>query len=227
MIQALETRWERQQTDDLWLATTVFAQDLDLVARDSTLNRNVRFGQQVNWGVEVEAAYRTDSTNFVASHAYTGLLGFNLVNPANIQGFSSSPYGFGDELANWSPNLTKLYVSHDINCCWSMSSSLRVYWGFPGAKDQARHNQQIFDMTGTPNGSLAFVDPGHTDPFKANVYWNAGLERRFSDHFTVRADLYNILGWLDIELNKRNYILRPSEYRAEAAAVGISGRLVF
>ncbi len=226
-IQAIELRYERQQTEALWFATSFFGQDVGLVARDSTLNRNVRLGTLQNWGVEVEAAYRTEATRLVASHAYTQLAGFELDNPANLQGYSSRPYGFGDELANWSPNLTKLFAMHDLDACWSASSSLRVYWGFPGGLDQALHNAQILADTGRANASLGLVDPGNTDPFQANVYWDCGLERRLTKSSAIRLDLYNILGWFDIDLNKRNYILRPSEWRAEAPAVALSGRFEF
>ncbi len=226
-IKAIELRYERQQTEPLWLATSFFGQDVGLVARDSKIRRNVRLGTYQNWGVEVEAIYRTDTTRFVASHAYTKLVGFELADPDTLQGLSSRPYGFGEELANWSPNLTKLYVAHDLNTCWSVSSSLRVYWGFPGAADQAEYNAQILADTGLVNGSMAYVDPGNYDPFLANVYWNTGLERRFSDRCAIRLDLYNILGWFDIDLNKRNYVLRASEWRAEAPAIGVSGRFVF
>ncbi len=226
-IQAIELRYERQQTEALWFATSFFGQDVGLVARDSTLNRNVRLGTLQNWGVEVEAAYRTEATRFVASHAYTQLAGFELDNPANLQGYSSRPYGFGDELANWSPNLTKLFAMHDLDACWSASSSLRVYWGFPGGLDQALHNAQILADTGRANASLGLVDPGNTDPFQANVYWDCGLERRLTKSSAIRLDLYNILGWFEIDLNKRNYILRPSEWRAEAPAVALSGRFEF
>ena len=109
----------------------------------------------------------------------------------------------------------------------SLSSSLRVYWGFPGAEDQAAHNAQIFADTGLVNGSLGYVDPGNDDPFAANVYLNFGLERRFARTNAIRLDFFNALGWFDIDLNKRNYVLRPSEYRAHAPAIALSGRFEF
>jgi hypothetical protein len=54
-----------------------------------------------------------------------------------------------------------------------------------------------------------------------------GLERRLSERSAIRLDLFNILGWFDIDLNKRNYILRTSEWRAEAPAIAVSGRFAF
>ncbi len=47
------------------------------------------------------------------------------------------------------------------------------------------------------------------------------------EYLTIRLDLYNALGWFDKDLNKRNYVLRLSEYRSEAAAVGLTIRTSF
>jgi hypothetical protein len=40
-------------------------------------------------------------------------------------------------------------------------------------------------------------------------------------------DFYNVLGWIDEDLNKRNYLNRLSEYRAEAAALALTARLEY
>lgn len=74
----------------------------------------------------------------------------------------------------------------------------------------------------TPSGSIGQADPGYDKAFGANIYLDFGYQRRLSDHWTWRLDLYNVLGWADIDLNKRNYINRVSDYRSEAAAVGVS-----
>jgi hypothetical protein len=44
---------------------------------------------------------------------------------------------------------------------------------------------------------------------------------------TFRADAYNILGWFNETLNKRNYYFRGSEYSVEAAAVALTARVKF
>ena len=58
--------------------------------------------------------------------------------------------------------------------------------------------------------------------FDESVFLNLGLEYRPTDKMTARLDFYNILGWADKDYNKRNYVLRLSEYRSEAASIGVS-----
>ena len=52
------------------------------------------------------------------------------------------------------------------------------------------------------------------------MFLDFGYQRRWTEHLSWRLDLYNVLGWAD--LNKRNYINRNSDFRSEAAAVGVS-----
>jgi hypothetical protein len=152
------------------------------------------------------------------SHSYTKLIDGSLVDPTLIQGISAAPYGFGSDFANWSNHLTKIALARDIDACTNVSASLRVYWGFPGARDLAAYNETL----PTPSGSIAQADPGYDKAFEANAYLDAGYQKRLSDHLIGRIDLYNVLGWIDLDLNKRNFINRVSDYRPEAAAIGVS-----
>ena len=139
--------------------------------------------------------------------------------------FADDP--FGPHLANWSPHLTKLYVVREIDCCWSASGSLRIYWAFPGARDLTEYNNYLLASTGTPSAGLGLSDPGYDKAFGGNYYLDFGLERKIRDRSAVRLDLYNVLGWLDQDLNKRNYLNRLSEYRSEAAALALTARLEY
>jgi iron complex outermembrane receptor protein len=187
------------------------------------------------WGLEFETSYRTDRTRFVASHSYSDLVDGHLNNPAGIvQGVSAYPYNdlfaddpFGRHLANWSPHLTKLYLVREFDCCWSASGSLRIYWDFPGARDLTEYNNYLLASTGAPSAGLGLSDPGYDKAFGGNYYLDLGLERKIRDRSAVRLDLYNVLGWFDQDLNKRNYLNRLSEYRAEAAAVALTARLEY
>jgi outer membrane receptor protein involved in Fe transport len=132
------------------------------------------------------------------------------------------PFGYGNSLASWADNLTKLTVTHDFTEQWSASSSLRVYWGFPGAEDLAAWN-----ATQPAPFDMALTDPGYTKAFGPNVYWNAGVQYQFNKHLTLRADAYNMVGWMDDILSKRNYIVRGSEYSVQAPAVMFSARWMF
>ena len=99
------------------------------------------------------------------------------------------------------------------------TTSLRAYWGFPGAQDLADWNG-----TQSPPRNLALADPGYDTAYGPSFFWNAGVEYRPTKHLTVRVDAFNILGWADETLNKRIYIYRGSDYSSEPAAVALSAR---
>lgn len=101
----------------------------------------------------------------------------------------------GSDIAHRSPWLTKFAWAHDVDNCTNLSTSLRVYWGFPGVREQAMYNGTL----PPPRGAVSSSVPGHDQAFEASV-----------------------LGWADIDLNKRNYVHRNRDYRSEAAAVGVS-----
>jgi hypothetical protein len=234
---SLELRYERQPCEHHHWALSTFYEDTQTVAfaRRATelAGRSQLLGEFQIWGIELEAGYRTETTRFRASHSYTDLVDGSLLDPTIIQGVSAYPYNvlfadepFGRHLANWSPHLTKFYAAHDLDDCWSASGSLRVYWGFPGAKDLTEYNNILFNTVGASPG-LGLSDPGYNKSFAGNYYLDFGLERRIRDRGAVRLDFYNVLGWFDEDLNKRNYLNRLSEYRSEAAALALTARLEF
>jgi hypothetical protein len=97
---------------------------------------------------------------------------------------------------------------------WTASTMLRVYWGFPGASDMV---QYCNDSLG-----VAYTDPGFNDAFGTNAYLDFSLVYSLMTKLSIRFDAYNLLGWIDEDLSKRNYILRPWEYRIEASALAMS-----
>jgi hypothetical protein len=123
-------------------------------------------------------------------------------------------------LANWANNITKLALIHELDARWSASTSLRVYLGFPGAKDLADWN----GAQSSPRG-YALADSGYDTAYGRSILWNAGLEYRPTKRLTVRLDAFNIMGWFDKTLNKRIYYFRGSDYSVEAASVAISARI--
>ena len=79
----------------------------------------------------------------------------------------------------------------------------------------------------TPSGSISQADLGYNKSFRGNYFLDFGLQREWTEHITWRVDLYNVLGWFDINLNKRNYINRVDTYRPEAATVGLSAIVAY
>ncbi|HYO26308.1 MAG TPA: TonB-dependent receptor [Lacipirellulaceae bacterium] len=224
VIRGSELRWERRPHQHLLLGSSVFHQNHEVVGFTGSISRSTLLGTFESWGWEAEAVYTQGSNYFTVSHGYVKLLNSSLVDPALIQGISAQPYGFGDDFANWSNHLTKLAVARDLSEKANLSGSLRVYWAFPGARDLAQYNQTLGPAY---SGSIAQADPGYDKAFEANVYLDTGYQYRWTEHITWRADLYNVLGWFDIDLNKRNYINRVSDYRPEAAAAGLSATISY
>jgi iron complex outermembrane receptor protein len=218
VIKSTELRWERRPCEHVCFGASVFHQTHDVVGFTGSLSRSQLLGTFESWGWELETNCVWNNNYLCVSHGYVKLLDSSLVDPTLIQGISAAPYGFGSDFANWSNHLTKFAWARDIDCDTNLSTSLRVYWAFPGARDLAQYNETL----PTPSGSIAQADPGYDKAFEANVYLDLGYQRRLSKHFSWRVDLYNVLGWIDIDLNKRNFINRVSDYRPEAAAVGVS-----
>ena len=59
-----------------------------------------------------------------------------------------------------------------------------------------------------------------TDAFKPSVFLNIGIGYQ-SDGFRADLHLHNTLGWVEADLNKRNFYARLAGYRNEAAAVSL------
>jgi hypothetical protein len=96
-----------------------------------------------------------------------------------------------------------------------------LYWGFPGSEDYARYEPTTNPI---PNS-----DPGYDQAFGPNLYLDYGLEYKVSRNSTVNLNLYNIMGWFNPTLNKRNFILgeQKANYRSEAASIGVAYRAKF
>jgi len=219
-IESAEMRYERRPCEHWLLAAGFFWQQLNEISAESGVGQRF-LGEFQSAGCELEATYRDEDTHFMLSHAYTQLLNGVLARPGLVQGVTAEPYGFGSDLAGWSPHITKLYAAHDLDDWWTASTSLRVYWGFPGDEDLAEYNQTI------GNRSLPFTDPGFDKAWRGSYFLDFGLERKFAaDRGVARLDLYNVLGWIDRDLNKRN-VLRRASWRDEAAALGFSVRWEF
>ncbi len=217
---SVELRHEAQPTETLWLASSLFYQSRDVVAFDFQANETSQQGELTTWGVELEGIYQTDQWQIHFSHGYSKLVDFDLESANTLTGITAQPYGFGDDLASWSNHISKVAMNYHPGSAISYNTSLRVYWGFPGGEDLTNYgNQSASD--GTFNQFQAIGDAGEDDAYGASVFLNIGLSVKLNEGSTFRLDAYNILGWVDIKLNKRNYLTRNSDYRSEAAAVAL------
>jgi outer membrane receptor protein involved in Fe transport len=221
-LDSLEFRFDRQHDPHWKFGLGLFVQQNEAIGFSASLNHSVGVGTFKMWGIEPEISFRTDKTRLTLSHGYTQLISTSLDTPDTIQSITAEPYDYGDDLANWANHITKFALIHDFDQTWSASTSLRVYWGFPGAEALADWNGSLSSPL-----SVAWDDPGYDEAYGPSVYWNTGLEYRPAKNLTLRADAYNVLGWFDEKLNKRSYYFRGSEYSVEAAAVALSARLEF
>lgn len=170
--------------------------------------------------IELELTYQTDDWRFRGSHSYTQLLDSDetdLVDPTLI---SVHDKGKGKDLAHWSNHQTKFSVIHSPNDKFDWYTSLVVYWGFPGTRDLAQYNS--FERPGGPsNLIIPYIDPDYEKAFDLSAYLDSGFQYKWNHQTTVRLDLYNILGWIDKDWNKRNYRGLSDTYRSEAPAINI------
>lgn len=208
-LDSLELRWERAHSQNLDLAATLFWHyNLELIAFSSAAQAPVPLGTQRDWGFELEAYYKTETTRFGISHGFTKLYDFSL-KPGQETSITARPYG-GSDFAMWSNNVTKLTAHHKINEQWSADGSMRIYWGFDGIKDYEKY--QLSQNEYYP------MDPDWKRGYRGNYYLNLGLQYKPNENMTFRMDGMNLLGIFNEDLNKRNYGATGA-YRSHAPAV--------
>ena len=159
--------------------------------------------------------HKLDSHNLSLSHSYSKLI--DIKKPNDSQYITAHAYGYGDDLNTWSNHISKLFYRWQFQPSWMFTTSVRIYWGFQGGEDWADYNNN------DPDGDqprYGYDDKGQA--FSGNYYVNIGLHKTLSEKMHISFNAYNVLGWIDKDYNKRNYIKRSSDYRPEAAAVALN-----
>jgi len=214
-LDSFEIRYERAHTQNLDLAASFFVHyNLELISYSN--GRNVPVGTQKEYGVELEATYHTERTRLMVSHGFTQLYDFHL-EPGMATVVTAKPYGYGNNLANWSNHVTKFVARHKLDDKWTVDGSLRIYWGFPGLEDYVDYTRNPMAMTDFPA-----VNAGWERAYRGNYYLNTGLQYEHSKNLTIRVDGYNLLGIFDPDFNKRNYYSSLGDFRSHAVAVAVS-----
>jgi len=213
---SIEFRYERQHSKNLDFAMSVFVHySLELISwnQQGEGGSSTGVGTQKDYGVELEATYHTEDTRLMISHGYTKLYDFELEQGQSTL-VTAKPYGYGDDLANWSNHITKLTAQHKLNDRWTLDASLRIYWGFPGMDDWNKYSQ------GPRPDSV--IEEGWERAYRGNFYLNLGLQYKPSNDLTIGVVGYNLLGMFNRDFNKRNYYGSYGDYRCHAPAVGVS-----
>lgn len=235
ILDSFELRYERKHSRNLdWAATVFLHHKLDVISWDDDAAQTLPVGTQREYGIELEALYHTEKTRLRVSHGFTKLLDFEL-EPGRSTYITAKPYGFGNDLANWSNHITKINLRHRLDEKWTMDASLRYYWGFPGMKDYADYDPYAWpggafsqENTGTtyPDGTPfpehRFIEEGWEKAYRCNLFLNLGLQYKPNRNTTLGLYGYNLLGLFDKHLNKRNYLVSHGDYRTHAPAVSVS-----
>lgn len=219
-LKSIELRYERQHTPNLLFGISTYFHDLDVIAWNPGA-WGVEFdagtkhvGELQQYGAEAEMTYKKGNAIITVSHGYTKLANYHL-NPGSNTLMTAEPYGYGDDLANWSNHITKIITGYEITDLWRIDASARIYWGFPGAKDYAQY------VTNSRNPISR--DPGYDRPYGPSIFVNFGVQHKPCKHVTIRVVGYDLLGLIDDKYNKRLYGFNEySDYRASSPAVGIS-----
>jgi len=211
-LDSVEFRYERQQSKNLDLAASLFYHyNFQIISYSG--GSDAVLGNQKEWGVELESSYHTDKTKIGISHSYTKLLSFDLEDGKSTF-ITAKPYGYGDDLAQWSNHITKITAEQKLDDKWTLDGSFRIYWGFPGMKD---YDQYLHD---TSNNNVAQLFEMDNKPYRGNYYLNLGLRYKPTNDMTIGIFGYYLLGIFDRDLNKRN--TGYSGFRDHAPAVSVS-----
>lgn len=216
-LDAVELSWERHGPQQSRLLASLFWNDYDLIAWDSTASAINEIGTLQTLGIELEAHGQWQQHHFIALYCFVQQQDFTLADPDVTPFISASVYGYGDDLANWAQHSLKLIHQYAFNAQWSSFASLRSFWGLDGTAAMADYNRIEHNNT---IGILPRTD-GRTDAFASRHYLNLGLSWQQQDT-VLRLQAYNVLGWNDQELNRRNTFSRAGQYRTEAATLALS-----
>lgn len=238
-LDSIEFRYERQHNKNLDLAASIFVHySLQAIAWNGS--QSSISGTQREYGAELEATYHTEKTRLSISHGYTKLYGYYLA-PGQTTTITAKPYGYGDDLTNWSNHITKVTFERKIDKKLTFDASLRIYWGFPGMKDYDKYNPYATpdgSSTGFYRGDPAFgsygpfpvIEDGWEKTYRGSYFLNLGLKYNPTKNLTIGLNAYNVLGVLNRDFNKRNFVstgYASGDYRSVAPAVAVTVAYVF
>ncbi len=216
-IDALELRHDYQANDDLVVSAAAFWQSVDIIGWTASASRSSPVGNEEIYGLEAEVGYRASRHDVTLSYAFTKLREFTLADETILtQTETSAPYGFGNDLHHWPWHVSKLTWNMQLSRNLKALSSLRLFWGFKGAEEYAKYNNEVLQRN-----SLTRTDDERTDAFQGNAFLNVGAVYDMDRRLQLSLHAHNILGWLQHDLNKRNFFGRMGGYRSEAPAISI------
>jgi iron complex outermembrane receptor protein len=199
------------------LELSIFYNKHDVVAYNQTAGQQEYIGTLRFYGIEAQYRYEREDFTIFVSHSYTKELDFDLADPGIVyQNISASPYGYGDDLANWNDHISKARIEWQADPAILLSGSLRVFWGMPGAVDMADYN-----MAGPDTLLLLPLYSDGKRAFRESAFLDLGMQYRISEKAKFALYGYDLLGLFDEDLNKRNFFQRTSHYRDTAPSFAV------
>ena len=170
------------------------------------------------YGIEALYRYDTEDLSLFLSHSFTKEIGFDLSDPSiGYQNISASPYGYGKDLANWNNHISKFGVEWNRDRRLTLTGSVQIYWGMPGAKDMADYNMQEL------GGSLLLpLYSDGTRVFGESVFLNLGARYRLNEKTELSVYAYDLAGLWNEDLNKKNFFQKSSHYRDTAPSLSLT-----
>lgn len=194
------------ESDNGWnTAFSYYYNDHDFIGFSFDLDDTLPLGTLKYTGAELAFSYRDDDWHLKFSQSYNKLLDLELIDPTIRGAVSASPQGFGDDFQDSDNHITKLYGAYRIDNRLAIDSSLLIFWGKPGKRDEW---EGLMGLEIIP------------ETYRKSARWNAGLNWQLKENAYLRFDAHNILGWFDENLNKRS-IRAEATYINEAPALSV------
>ncbi len=196
-FRGVEIIWDTVPLKNLLISSSIFYNQIESIGWSTTQKRATLLGNLQIFGGEIEAKYKMKNSTIGLNHSYVKLYNWKLADGETKSGISYSDYykdgmtGYGNDLNNWSNNVTKFYANYIYdNFIFHIDS--RLYWGFQGAEDGLSVIENAAD--GTANEDE--IDETINDIKEKDVYgfdWrlNMSLSYSFAD-LTITSYAMNI-----------------------------------
>ncbi len=207
-IEGIEASYSVLPSQNLVLSASGFCNRLKVIGINNVIAATVVVGSLDLCGTELEAAYSSKRWRWGVSHSFVKQLSWRLGPGSTQSGISYADVnqptredpniiirGYGNDLANWANNATKLFVHFRWTSWLSLHFDGRVFWGEQGEKD-ALSALQI-----ASRGSSREADIGQSlqalrnaGAYDYDVRLNASAQVALSSSFTVAVHAMNLCG---------------------------------
>lgn len=230
--------------DNLLLNLSTYYNNAEILSWKDPLRSTILIGNLQKIGFEFDLIYRNEFLSLTLNHTYNKQLNWDLADNAYQSGISYSDYntpingssftGIGNDLNNWSNNVTKIITNiklFDKNLNFHLNS--RIFWNFQGAQDgllmmkNAAQNSTDINTTNKVNEIISIIEK--YDTYSTDIRINSSVSYQYND-FNFRIYAMNLI---NITNNKRlrydtgskeqqyNYYMKNSMF-VEPTSFGIS-----